>query len=256
MTQDQSARHRAILAGLDHNDPESIRRLIDFHRSTFGGFAMTVPAFGVPAGGNVGGVSNGTFGGSAATGTTPLVITAPPSGQQPTGGQQQDGDADELGAGGKQALKSERDARKALEKQVADLTAAQTAQMARLAEAFGLTPQNGGAPNADDVVSGLQDRIGALEHSTLVYQLVAQHGITDQADIDLLMGTQGGEAVGKLAARLAPKDQAGGSAAPRKRPPQPDPSQGHSGGGHQPSAKDQGLAEARRRWPETASATK
>jgi hypothetical protein len=121
----------------------------------------------------------------------------------------------------------------------------QQAQMAKLAEAFGLKPKEAAQ---GDVVTTLQQQMATLQHQNLVYQVAGEHNITDAADLALL-GTASTEAVMRsLAARLKPAEGASNGEQKKPRTPLPDPTQGHGGANQQPIGAAAGLAEAERRF--------
>lgn len=237
--------HAEILRGLDPHDPATIQRLIEHHRRTLGGFVMVDGA----AGGEPSGGNGGQPAGSAPGGDH--------SGGQGGQGANGDGGDEPLGANGVKALHAERDARKALEQQLQQFKTEQAEQAKKLAEAFGITPKDAkSGTGSDEVVAALQQQMADLQHSNLVYQLAGEHKITDQGDVAILLQTRDQDAVKKLAARLAPKDDAGngsGSGSGNgngKRPPKQDPSQGRGGDG-QPKPGEAGRAEADRRFKKT-----
>jgi hypothetical protein len=212
--------HKEILRGLNPGDPASIQALIDFHRASFGGWRMsTPPPEPTPA-------------------PTPEPTPSATPGAKP-------GD-EPLGEAGVKALKTERDARKALEDQLKQMQTDQQAQMAKLAEAFGLKPKEAAQ---GDVVATLQQQMAILQQQNLVYRVAGEHNITDAADLALL-GTASTEAVMRsLAARLKPAEgEPVPAGKPAARTPLPDPTQGHGGANQQPTGAAAGLAEAERRF--------
>lgn len=179
----------SILANLDPYDPASIRALLDFHREAFGGLTME-------------------------------------DGEPNDDGHGDDGSGNEqdppLGPNGEKALRAERDARKALERQLEQLTGG-------LKQALGITGQD--AKSNDDVIATLQQKMDALELSNRVLQTANKHRITDEGDLALLRSVTDETAMQALAARLAPTDDDAKIQDGRKRTPPPDPDQGRGGGG-------------------------
>lgn len=122
-------------------------------------------------------------------------------------------DDEPLGDGGKKALQAERDARKALETEMADLKKS-------IAEAFGVKP----ASDKDaDVLVAVQESLAEIKRESAVLRLANEHQITDKDDLELLAATHDPDAQGKLAARLAAKKDDGPGT------PKPDLSQGPKG---------------------------
>lgn len=122
-------------------------------------------------------------------------------------------DDEPLGDGGKKALQAERDARKALENEMADLKKS-------IAEAFGVKPS---ADKDSDVLATVQTELADMRHEAAVLRFANQHQITDADDLALLGGVKDADAMGKLAARLAAKKDDGPGT------PKPDLSQGPKG---------------------------
>lgn len=82
-----------------------------------------------------------------------------------------------------------------------------------------------------DLVGKLQEQFDRLTHTNLVEQVARRHRITDDEDIALLAAATDADAMGKLAARLAPKADEGDKSKPGKPgTPKPDPSQGKGAG--------------------------
>lgn len=122
-------------------------------------------------------------------------------------------DDEPLGDGGKKALQAERDARKALETEMADLKKS-------IAEAFGVKPS---ADKDADVLATVQKQLAEIRSESAVLRLANEHQITDKDDLALLGATQDPDAQAKLAARLAAKKDDGPGT------PKPDLSQGPKG---------------------------
>lgn len=142
-----------------------------------------------------------------------------------------------LGANGEKALKAERDARKELETQLADLKKG-------LALAIGVTGEED-KPDAAESIAAIQKQMADLQHSNAVLALANEHGITDKDDLALLTGTTDADALKKLAVRLAPTGSNDDTAGKSGRP-KPDRSQG-SGADDKPSvASGRELFAARR----------
>lgn len=214
-----------ILRNLDPYDPASIAALINFHRSAFGAARMTAAP--PEKAGDSG----------AKPDTKP---------DEKAGANGTDTDQKALGESGLKALQAERDARKALEKQLQDFQAERKAQAAKLAEAFGLAPKDAGS-TTDDVVATLQRQVQEMQRSTLVYQVAAEHRITDKDDLELIKSASTEDAMRKLATRLAAKPADSGDATSTGRP-KADHSVGATG--TKVSGREAGLAEARKRFPQ------
>lgn len=149
---------------------------------------------------------------TSTTEPAPDTTTTEPDGAKP----------DQLGEGGIKALAAERDARKALEKQLADLKTSQDAQTKALAEAFGIkTDVKSGET---DVLTTLQQQMQALQHDNLVLRVAGESKITDPTDLALLGRLSSEDDMRKLAARLTP------SAEPASGKPKPDRSAGSGSG--------------------------
>lgn len=137
-----------------------------------------------------------------------------PDDRKPTN-KAQGSDDKPLGDGGEKALRAEREARKALESQLADLKK-------------GLLSALGGDDGKDaddgDALTKLQQRIDDMQHENVVLALANEHRITDADDLALLRGTRDAEALKRLAARLAPAEDDGKGGGTGK--PKPDRSQG------------------------------
>jgi hypothetical protein len=136
-----------------------------------------------------------------------------------------EGDDPDDGKGGKSAvladLAKERKARQALEDQVKELAPLKE-QMEALAAAFGVKPAEG--DKAADTLSTMQAQIAQMQRDNAVLAAASLHGITDQADLDLLKSSAlEGDALAAMAERLKPAGDDG------KPTPKPDLSQGGKG---------------------------
>ena len=122
-------------------------------------------------------------------------------------------DDEALGAAGKAALVKEREARKALEKQFDALKAA----------------LGGGAEvKPEDAIKALADKVGALEHQTLVERVARDNKITAEEDVKLLSAMRSEEEIRALAQRLATTEEPADGKGKEK--PRPDPSAARGGG--------------------------
>ena len=119
----------------------------------------------------------------------------------------------------------QRDARKKSDQKVAALEA----QFAKLAEAFGVKPDES-KPDGADKVDALAKAVDTILHNSAVDRVARDHGITDKDDLALLAEQATGEAMEKLAKRLQPATNEDDGAKPKRRTPPPDPSQGRGGG--------------------------
>lgn len=147
------------------------------------------------------------------------ATNADPAAPEVDGQQDKPGDDDgaPLGPKGEKALERERDARKALEKQFNELRAALSGALGEKAD-----PKAG----VEEQIVELTKELGALQRQTVVDGLARKHGITDEADLGLLVKAAP-EDVEALAQRLAPrKDDDKGQKKPDRRFPSADPSQG------------------------------
>lgn len=122
-----------------------------------------------------------------------------------------------LGEPGIKALEAEREARKGLEQQLAQMREG-------LASVFGVKPD--GKATAEELVSTLSKQVGDLQHSALVDRLARQNGITDDDDIDLLRSAKDEDAMTRLATRLAAKAEPDET---KPGTPKPDLTQGGKG---------------------------
>lgn len=126
---------------------------------------------------------------------------------------------EQLGESGLRALHAERDARKALEQELAGIKAALAS--------IGGTPQEGAKQaSVQDTVKALQDQIQGMRHENDAMRVVAAHKITNEDDVKLVLAQSTPDAMSALAARLAPAD---GDSPQAKRTPKPDPSVGRGG---------------------------
>lgn len=184
-----------ILRDLDPARPETVQALIDFHREAFGGYQM-VEDGDADATDDKGGDGN-----------------AP---------EDQDDNLN-LGEAGKRAIRIERDARKDLERQFAEVKSS-------LAEALGIKTKDA---KSEDVVAELQKQIQDMQHDNLVFRVVTdpKHQITDEGDLELVKACKDEETMRRLATRLAKKaDDTSSGTAQGRRFPRQDPNQGRGGG--------------------------
>ena len=194
--------------------PTELAEIIALHKSLFGGWTMTE--------------------------TPPEPDPNQPDGAKPDDDGKDDGDK-LLGPNGEKALAAERDARKKSDQKVAALEA----QFAKLAEAFGVKPDES-KPDGADKVDALAKAVDTILHNSAVDRVARDHGITDKDDLALLAEQATGEAMEKLAKRLQPAKNDDDGAKPKRRPPAPDHTQGR--GGEKPTPGDAGKAEAERRF--------
>ena len=178
--------------------PTELAEIIALHKSLFGGWTMTE--------------------------TPPEPDPNQPDGAKPDDdGGKDDGDKP-LGPNGEKALAAERDARKKSDQKVAALEA----QFAKLAEAFGVKPDES-KPDGADKVDALAKAVDTILHNSAVDRVARDHGITDADDLALLREQANEQAMERLATRLKPATGEDGktktSAAPR-----PDRSAGKGGG--------------------------
>lgn len=192
-----------ILRDLDPSNLASVQALIDFHRSTFGGYTM-IEETGKEA----------PKGEDGPNGKKEYGQEGDKTKEVPKG----DGDKP-LGPNGEKALQTERDARQALETELKQFKAG-------LAEALGVKTE-GAKP--DDVVAALQKQVHDMQRDNLVYRVVTDpaHPITDADDLDLIKGAADETAMRKLATRLAKKaEDTQGNTGNVRRLPRQDSSQG------------------------------
>ena len=177
--------------------PTELAEIIAIHKSLFGGWTMTA--------------------------TPPEPDPNQPDGAKPDDDGKDDGDK-LLGPNGEKALAAERDARKKSDQKVAALEA----QFAKLAEAFGVKPDES-KPDGADKVDALAKAVDTILHNSAVDRVARDHGITDADDLALLREQANEQAMERLATRLKPATGEDGktktSAAPR-----PDRSAGKGGG--------------------------
>ena len=177
--------------------PTELAEIIAIHKSLFGGWTMTE--------------------------APPEPDPNQPDGTKPDDGGKDDGDKP-LGPNGEKALAAERDARKKSDQKVAALEA----QFAKLAEAFGVKPDES-KPDGEDKVDALAKAVDTILHNSAVDRVARDHGITDADDLALLREQANEQAMERLATRLKPATGEDGktktSAAPR-----PDRSAGKGGG--------------------------
>lgn len=204
-----------ILRGLDPSNPATIQALIDFHRETFGGWVM-----------------EGEEGDKPDEGADK---------SDDKGGEAKDdkkSDDKPLGPNGEKALKAEREAREAIERQLNQLKSG-------LASALGVD-QKDAKSSTDDVLASVQQQLAAMQHDNLVLSVANSHQITDEDDLALLRTIKDGDALRRLAARLKPSETSGGDDAQQKRRvPTADHSQGRGDGsnGGRPGSVAQVMAE-------------
>ena len=200
-----------ILADLDPTRPETIQALIDFHRQTLGGYVMEDDGKDDKGKNDDKGKDSG-------------------AGDKPKDGKSDDGGDDEkdLGEAGKKAIRSEREARKALENELRDFKAAQADQAKKLAEALGIETKD--AKSSDDVLDTLKSEVTELRLDRLVDKIARDTKVTDEGDIALIRAAGNEDAMRKLAGRLAPENGGDkGEEKGKRRFPGPDRSQGQGG---------------------------
>ena len=207
--------------------------VLDFHRATFGGLRMEDD----PDGGK--------------GGEDPKDKPDPEKGK----GKEDD---DKLGEPGKKALDAERDARKKAEKDLAALKSQMDGFFGGLKQALGVEDKKGDDPT--EVITTLTERLGTLEHQSLVDRVAREHGITDEDDVEILKSAKDKDAMEKLATRLAPKgddeDADGKDKGKGKTAPRHDPSQGKGGGGGGSRPTSVAQVQADRRAAREAKAAK
>lgn len=142
-------------------------------------------------------------------------------------------DAGETGKGGKAAvladLATERDKRQALEQTVAQMQQAQKDQMAAIAAAFGVKPDD--KDDGTQLLTTLQQQVAAMQHESLVHRIAATHQIADTDDIELLKSAKDEDTMTRLAGRLAAAN------AEPDQTPKPDLTQGAKGAGAPPEVQ-------------------
>ena len=171
-----------ILKAMNPAKPETIQALIDFHRRAAGGFVMVDDPAKVD----------------------PPKVDPPKVDPPKVDPPKVDPDDEALGAAGLKALQTERDARKALETQLADLKSKQI-DPKKLAEALGLEVPKDAKSTGEEILTGLQQQLADMKHETALYRIAAKHSITDADDIEILKGVKDEAAMEKLATRLAKK---------------------------------------------------
>jgi hypothetical protein len=154
-----------------------------------------------------------------ATGTT---ATAPPKANEP------------LGDGGKKALEAERTARQQAESDLKALRSEFDGFKSSLSEAFGVKSTK---DDGSDALQQMQEQLNSMQRDTVVYRLAAQHGITDEDDLELLRSAKDEAAMTKFAERLAAKAESSSGT------PKPDATQG-GGSGTPPALNSDGLEQA------------
>lgn len=195
--------------------PAELQAIIDTHRGLFGGFIMM-----------------------AAPPEDPPE-DPPPSDDPPT---DPPGDGDKpLGPGGERALQAVRDENKALRGEL-------NAFKQSLAQALGIDPGD----KKDDALTTIRSEVATLRRENQVQRVARTHGITDEADIALLMEADE-NLVTKLAERFkrSADDSAGGGATLPARTPRPDPATGKGNGGRRPSSVQQVMDDVRARRKNT-----
>lgn len=149
--------------------------------------------------------------------------TDPPKVDPPADPKADPKDGEALGEAGKAALVKEREARKALEKQLADLT-----PLKGTIDAMRAALGGGNEVKPEDALKALTDKVGALEHQTLVERVARDHKITSEEDVKLLSAMRSEDEIRALAKRLATTEQPDDKDKGKK--PRPDASAGKGGG--------------------------
>lgn len=126
---------------------------------------------------------------------------------------------DDPDAGAKKALVAEREARKAVEKELAGIKKAQekAAEEARLAK---LSDDE----KRDEIAKAAAERAEAAEKALAVERAARKHGLTDDKDLELLEGLPADkvDAIAKrIAAQKAPAGRSGNEVAGEKPKPKP-----------------------------------
>lgn len=197
--------------------PGAVDQLIAFHRTAFGDVRMQNDA---------GGESNNSGSGEART-DSPKPTPPPQTEDRRDAGQSADGDADQLGDGGKRALnaiRQERDQAKAR----ADAAEARAAELERAQ----LTDQERVAAERDDWRRKYEEQsatLAARELAILRSEVAAERGLT-LAQARRLIGSTREELEADADAFKAELPTPPPSPYPPNTP-RPDPSQGPSGGG-------------------------
>lgn len=136
---------------------------------------------------------------------------------KPSGKPEDKGGDKPLGENGEKALKAEREERKKLEAELADLKKG-------LAAIAGVKDDD--KNNDGDTLAQIQQQIVEMQREKDILALANKHRITDEDDLALLAATSDEEARKKLAERLAPAEEERDA---KSRRPKPDRSQ--AGGG-------------------------
>lgn len=182
----------------------TVSELLAFHKARFGSSAMEA------TGGEGGEGGDGAQGGAG----TPT----PNDAAAQTGKQGSEGES--LGSGGVKALQAERDQRKALEKQVADMQSANKAQMEALAKAFGLkTDEVSDTDKLASQLKDLNDKVGSLTKTNTVLRIASEHSLSDK-DREIIASLPDETTMQSVAKRLAE------AAAPKGKPKADPPSGG------------------------------
>lgn len=132
-----------------------------------------------------------------------------------------DAASEPLGQPGLKALREEREAREALERQIQPLKD-QVQELQPLKEQMEALRSIFGDKAADagqDIVKTLQQTVDAMQRDGLVDRVARRHGITDDADVEFLHNATDEAAMTRLAERLKVP------AATPPRTPAPDPAQ-------------------------------
>ena len=204
--------------------PAELAEIISTHQALFGGFTMVAD----PAD-----ADNGAEGGDDGA----------DKGADDAGKSDKDAKSEELGAGGTAALKAERAARKALEKQLTELSGVKATLEAMKAAMAGKVE---GKP--EDAVKELAQQVDDLKRQALVERVAREHKITSDEDVELLSAMRSEEELRALAVRLKPSDDAGDGKDDKKGggKPRPDASRGQ-GGGDSAASKSVAEIQAERR---------
>lgn len=154
---------------------------------------------------------------TAPTDAAPAAPTEQPKPQAPAATQapaQRDAADAPLGEPGLKALQAERDRVTALENELKGLKPLKE-QMDALRGVFG----DKGTDPGKDIVTTLQEQVAAMQRDTLVNDVARRHGITEDADVELLRAAPNRDVMQALAARLKVSTTTPGT-------PLPDPAQG------------------------------
>lgn len=113
-----------------------------------------------------------------------------------------------------------------LEKKLNDIRDSQKAQADSLAKALGLKPEEStDASKLAGQVATLQGSFQQMQHDNMVLLVAREHGLADQADVDLLRAVGNEETMRGVAKRLAAAAESGSGK------PKPDLTQGGHGRG-------------------------